>query len=183
MEQESLTAKLMAARERAVLLTNEYNNSYGKPASEREEILRRLLKSVGENVYFEPTFRCEFGNHISIGNHFYGNSDCVMLDGGEIEIGDHVMLGPRVGIYTWNYAVDANERAAGVCETKPVRIGNHVCIGGGVQINPGVSIGDHTIIGSGSVVTRDIPANVIAVGVPCRVIRKITEADKREYPC
>ncbi len=176
-----LTEELIKARENAVLLTNEYNNSYGQSAVKREQILKKLFHSVGKNVYFEPNMRCEFGYNISIGNHFYANFDCVMLDGGGIEIGDNVLFGPRVGIYTSNHAIDAQERIAGGCYSKKVKIGNAVWIGGGVQINQGVIIGDNTIIASGSVVTKSIPENVIAGGVPCKVIRKITEADKTDF--
>lgn len=176
-----LTKELVSARERAVLLTNAYNASFGKPQEEREQILKQLLKSMGTDVYFEPNFRCEFGYNISIGNHFYANFDCVMLDGGGIEIGDHVLFGPRVGIYTSNHAVDPWERANGACYAKPVKIGNNVWIGAGVHINQGVTIGDNTIIGSGSVITKDIPANVVAAGIPCKVIREVTEKDKTGY--
>ncbi|MFJ4157536.1 sugar O-acetyltransferase [Pseudomonas sp. NPDC089752] len=176
-----LTPELVAAREQAVLLTNQYNNAFSRPAGEREEILRQLLGSMGTAVHFEPTFRCEFGRHIHIGSNFYANFDCVMLDGGGITIGDNVLLGPRVGIYTSNHALDPAERAAGACFARPVNIGNRVWIGAGVHVNPGVTIGDGAIIGSGSVVTSDIPANVIAAGVPCRVLRPITEADKTGY--
>lgn len=176
-----LTPELIKARENTVFLTNEYNASFGKPAKEREAILKRLLKSIGTGVHFEPTFRCEFGYNISIGDHFYANFDCIMLDGGGIEIGSNVLFGPRVGIYTSNHAVDPWERMKGACYAKPVKIGSNVWIGAGVSINQGVTIGDNTIIGSGSVVTKDIPANVIAAGVPCKVIREITEADKTGY--
>ncbi|QQN68639.1 sugar O-acetyltransferase [Comamonas testosteroni] len=176
-----LSSELVTARAQAVLLSNEYNASFSQPAAQREHILRRLLGSVGLNVHFEPTFRCEFGQHIHIGNDFYANFDCVMLDGGGIFIGNNVLLGPRVGIYTSNHAIDANERAAGGCYAKPVRIGNRVWVGAGVHINPGVTIGDDTIIGSGSVVTKDIPASVIAAGIPCKVLRSITPADKTGF--
>ena len=176
-----LTEELIKARENAVLLTNEYNNSYGQSAEKREQILKRLFASIGEDVYFEPNMRCEFGYNISIGNHFYANFDCVLLDGGGIEIGNNVLFGPRVGIYTSNHAIDAQERIAGGCYAKKVKIGNPVWIGGGVQINQGVTIGDNTIIASGSVVTKSILENVIAGGVPCKVIRKITEADKTGF--
>ena len=176
-----LTPELVAAREQTVLLTNQYNSAFSRPASEREDILRQLLGSLGTAVHFEPTFRCEFGRHIHIGNNFYANFDCVMLDGGGITIGDDVLLGPRVGIYTSNHAIDPAERAAGGCYARPVRIGNRVWVGAGVHINPGVTIGEGSIIGSGSVVTSDIPPHVIAAGVPCRVIRAITEADKSGY--
>ena len=176
-----LTPELIKAREKTVHLTNEYNESFGKPQKEREAILRKILKSMGENVHFEPTFRCEFGFNISIGNNFYANFDCVMLDGGGITIGDNVLFGPRVGIYTSNHNMNAWERINGACYAKPVEIGNNVWVSAGVHINQGVKIGDNTIIGSGSVVTKDIPANVIAAGVPCKVIRGITEKDKTNY--
>ncbi|MBW6433966.1 sugar O-acetyltransferase [Actinoplanes hulinensis] len=176
-----LTPELIGARERAVLLTSEYNDSFGRPQAEREAVLRRLLRSVGRECHFEPTFRCEFGFNISVGDHFYANFDCVMLDGGGITIGDHVLFGPRVGIYTSNHAVDAAERAAGACYAKPVVIGNNVWVGGGVTINQGVTIGDGAIIGSGSVVTKSVPPGVIAAGVPARVLREITGADKTGY--
>jgi len=178
---DDLTGELIEARERAVLLSGEYNATFGKAPAVREGVLRRLLGSVGEGCYFEPTFRCEFGFNIRIGDRFYANFDCVMLDGGGITIGDHVLFGPRVGIYTSNHAIDAGERAAGGCYAKPVTIGSHVWVGGGVTINPGVRIGDNTIIGSGSVVTRPIPAGVIAVGNPARVLREITDADKTGF--
>lgn len=176
-----LSAELIAARQSAVLLSNEYNQSFGKPGGEREAILKRLLGTVGQGVHFEPTFRCEFGRNIHIGDHFYANFDCVMLDGGGIYIGDHVLLAPRVGIYTSNHAIDPLERAAGGCFAKPVRIGHRVWIGAGVHINPGVTIGEGAIIGSGSVVTADIPPMVIAAGVPCKVLRDISEKDKTGF--
>lgn len=176
-----LTKELVEAREKAVFLTNEYNASFGKTTLERETILKKLLKSIGNDVHFEPTFRCEFGYNISIGNHFYANFDCIMLDGGGIEIGDNVLFGPRVGIYTSNHAMDAWERANGACYAKSVKIGNNVWVGAGVNINQGVTIGDNSIIGSGSVITKNIPANVVAAGVPCKVIRKITEEDKTGF--
>lgn len=176
-----LTDELIRAREHAVILTDEYNRSYGKNNKEREGILKRLLKSIGEDVYFEPGLRCEFGYNISIGNHFYANFDCIMLDGGGIEIGDNVLFGPRVGIYTSNHAIDWWERANGACYAKPVKIGNNVWVGASVNINQGVVIGDNTVIGSGSVITKSIPANVIAAGNPCRVIREITDNDKTGY--
>jgi len=176
-----LTPELINARENTVFLTNKYNSSFGQPSEIRESILKQLLKYIGTGVHFEPNFRCEFGYNITIGNNFYANFDCVMLDGAEITIGDNVLFGPRVGIYTSNHAIDAQERVSGGCYAKPVVIGNNVWIGAGVHINQGVTIGDNTIIGSGSVVTKDIPANVVAAGVPCKVIRCITEDDKTGF--
>ncbi|MEI5666340.1 sugar O-acetyltransferase [Bosea sp. CCNWLW174] len=178
---DDLTPELIAARARAVGLTDAYNRSFGKPQAEREALLRAFLRDVGPGAHFEPNVRCEFGFNISIGHSFYANFDCVMLDGGEITIGDHVLLGPRVGIYTSNHAIDPAERVAGGCYARPVKIGNRVWVGGGVQITQGVTIGDDSIIGAGSVVTRDIPAGVIAAGVPCKVLRAITAVDRTGF--
>lgn len=176
-----ISEERIQARHDAVLLTNEYNASFDKPQQEREEILKKLLKSVGKGAHFEPNFRCEFGCHITLGDNFYANFDCIMLDGGGITIGNNVLLGPRVGIYTSNHAIDAAERVAGGCYAKPVVIEDNVWVGGGVQINQGVTIGKNSVIGSGSVVTKSIPANVVAAGVPCKVIRPITEKDKTGF--
>lgn len=176
-----LTPELVAAREHAVLLTKAYNGSFAGPAKERQALLGSLLGSMGSRVHFEPGFRCEFGRNIHIGDNFYANFDCIMLDGGGIHIGNDVLLAPRVGIYTANHAIDAAERAAGGCFARPVNIGNRVWIGAGCHLNPGVTIGDDSIIGSGSVVTRDIPPGVIAAGVPCRVVRAITDEDKTGF--
>ncbi|MBU3215587.1 sugar O-acetyltransferase [Clostridium estertheticum] len=176
-----LSQELIQARENTIFLTNEYNNSFGGQQQEREEILKKLLKKIGKGVHFEPTLRCEFGFNITIGDNFYANFDCIMLDGGKIDIGNNVLFGPRVGIYTSNHAIDALERVAGGCYAKPVKIGNNVWIGAGVSINQGVTIGDNTVIGSGSVITKNIPANVVAAGVPCKVIREITQEDKTGF--
>ncbi|MBL7257725.1 sugar O-acetyltransferase [Paractinoplanes lichenicola] len=178
---DDLTPELLAARQRTVLLTTEYNASFGQAQDVREAILRRLLRDVGKGCHFEPTFRCEFGFNISVGDRFYANFDCVMLDGGGITIGDDVLFGPRVGIYTSNHAIDSFERAAGGCYAKPVVIGDRVWIGGDVTINQGVTVGTGSIVGSGSVVTRSVPAGVIAVGNPARVLREITDADKTGF--
>lgn len=176
-----LSQELIQTRQSTIFLTNEYNDSFGSQQYKREEILKNLLKSIGKGVHFEPTFRCEYGFNITIGNNFYANFDCVMLDGGEIDIGNNVLFGPRVGIYTSNHAIDTKERVAGGCYAKSVKIGNNVWIGAGVSINQGVTIGDNTIIGSGSVITKNIPANVVAAGVPCKVIRDITSRDKTGF--
>ncbi|MEJ8859551.1 sugar O-acetyltransferase [Variovorax robiniae] len=156
------------------LPTNEYNARFSRPTSARLAILQKLLGAVGERVHSEPTFRCEFGQNIDIGNNFHANLDCVMLDGGGISIGDDVLLAPRGGIYTTHHAIDPKERAAGTCHARPVRIGDRVWIGAGVQINPGVVIGDGSI-GPGSTVTKDVQAGVIAAGVPRRLLRSIEE--------
>lgn len=176
-----LSPELVQRRKKIVFVTNDYNASYGEPQEVREILLRKFLKQVGVNVHFEPGFRCEFGFNISIGDHFFANFDCIMLDGNLITIGRNVLFGPRVGLYTANHALDAAERIAGGCYARPITIGDNVWVGAGVHIMGGVSIGQNTIIGAGSVVTKNIPDNVIAAGVPCKVIREITDADKTGF--
>lgn len=133
---------------------------------------------MGENVNFEPDFRCEFGSNIFIGNNFFANFDCVILDCNRIVIGNNVLFGPSVGLYAGNHATHPEDRVAGGCYSKPITIGDNVWVGAGVHIMGGVTIGRNSIIGAGSVVTKDIPENVIAAGVPCRMIREITEEDR-----
>ncbi len=158
-----------------------YNNTEDDEVEKRNGIMKELFKSVGNNVWIEPDFRCEFGKNISIGNDVYINFGCVILDCGQVSIGNNTLIGPNVGLYSGNHTTDAEERAAGGLIPKPITIGDRVWICGNVNIVPGVSIGDDTIIGAGSVVTHDIPAGVIAAGNPCRVLRKITEKDKVGY--
>ena len=178
---DDLTPELIAARAETVQAIDVYNRSYGRPAEEREALLRRIVGSMGREVSLEPTFRCEFGRNIHLGSHFFANFDCVMLDGAPITIGDNVLLGPKIGLYTANHALDPRERADGACRARPITIGDDVWLGGNVTVLPGVTIGSGTVIGGGSVVTRSIPPGVIAAGNPARVIRNVTEADRTGY--
>lgn len=134
-----------------------------------------------ENIYFEPPFHCEYGSHIEVGENFYANINCVMLDVGKITIGDNVLFGPNVSIYTAGHPIHPESRNSGYEYGIPVTIGDNVWIGGSCVILPGVSIGNNVVIGAGSVVTKDIPDNVCAAGNPCRVIRKITDDDRPFY--
>lgn len=170
-------AEINEKREQAYKLNKEYNDSFGQPIEKRNIILKRLLRSIGDNVMFDTNFRCEFGCNITIGNNFFANFDCIMFDGGEIKIGDNVMFGPRVGVFTSNHSIGPKERAGQWCVAQGVKIGSNVWCGANVTINPGVEIGDNTIIGSGSVVTKNIPSGVIAAGNPCKVIRILTEEE------
>lgn len=163
---------------RARRLTRLFNSMTEEQMEERKEIIKELFKSTGENVHVEQTFHCDYGCHISVGENFYANYDCIMVDVCEIIIGDNVLLAPRVGIYTAGHPIDAAVRNEGLEFGKPVIIGDNVWIGGNAVINPGVTIGSSVVIGSGSVVTKDIPDHVVAVGNPCRVLRKINEEDK-----
>lgn len=155
-----------------------FNTATEEQIPYRTELLKELLNKTGEHVYIEPPFRCDYGSNIEVGENFYANYDCIMLDVCEIKIGANVMFGPRVSIYTAAHPIDADIRISGLEFGKKVSIGDNTWIGGSAVINPGVTIGKNVVIGAGSVVTKDIPDNVIAVGNPCRVLRNITEDDK-----
>lgn len=160
------------------MLTRLFNNSTEEQIGYRKELLKELFEKTGENLYIEPPFRCDYGCNIAIGNNFYANYDCIIVDVCKVIIGENVMFGPRVGIYTAGHPIDADIRNTGLEFGKPVTIGDNVWVGGSTVINPGVKIGNNVVIGSGSVVTKDIPDNVVAVGNPCRILRKITEEDR-----
>ena len=172
---------LFQRRIAAKKLFRAYNRTEDEEVGLRNQILRQLFKKLGENVWIEPDFRCEFGKNITIEDHVYINFGCVILDCAEVTIGAHALLGPNIGLYAVNHAADAEERISGGCSGKPIRIGKNVWLGGDVKVLAGVTIGDNAIIGAGSIVTKDIPPDVIAVGNPCRVIRAITPADKTDY--
>lgn len=170
---------LVAARDRSTVLTNEINAENDK--EHKEQLIRHLFGSAGVAPDLKPNFRCEFGRNIHVGDHFYANYDAVILDGAKVTIGDRVLFGPKVGLYTSNHSFDAREREIGGCIAKPITIGNRCWLAANVTVLPGVTIGDDVIIGAGSVVTHDIPSNVIAVGNPCHVLREITPADKTGF--
>ncbi|MBN8046764.1 sugar O-acetyltransferase [Paraclostridium bifermentans] len=165
--------ELVKDRQQARILTRLYNQTIETDDYTKNEILRKLLGSTGENVYIEPSFKCDYGYNIHLGENFYANFDCIMLDVCEIKIGKNAMLAPNVQIYTAYHPIDPKLRISGIEYGSPVTIGDNVWIGGGAIINPGVTIGDNVVIGSGSVVTKDIPSNCVAVGNPCKVIKNI----------
>jgi len=159
-----------------------YFNSY--PPNEidkRNIVLRRLLSNTKNSLFIEQPFRCDFGYNIEIGVNFYSNYNLVILDCAKVKIGNNVVIGPNVSIYTVGHALHYEKRNQGYQYAFPISIGNNVWIGGNVVINPGITIGNNSVIGSGSVVTKDIPNDVIAIGNPCRVSRAITEEDKLYY--
>lgn len=162
-------------------LTRLYNTTTEEQQDYRKELLKELFESTKENYYIEPPFRCDYGCNISIGNNFYANYDCVILDVNKVVICDNVFFAPRVSVFTAGHPIDAEIRNMQLEYGKPVFIGNDVWVGGNTVINPGVTIGDNVVIGSGSVVTKDIPSGVVAAGNPCRVIRKINEEDKKYW--
>ena len=176
----------LAYKNKARVLLSRYNSLSYDQKEEKTEVLKQLFGSMGTNVSAGLPFICDYGRNIHIGSNVSINMNCTFIDCNRIEIGDNVLISSNVQIYTSTHPVelsdrltpDRNEKSGEYfCRTYalPVRIGNGCWIGGGVIILPGVSIGDGTVIGAGSVVTKDIPANCVAVGNPCRVIREINK--------
>jgi len=172
---------LFQRRVKAKKLFKVYNKTEDEEVEKRQQIMKELFQAVGKNVWIEPDFRCEFGKNILIGDNVYINFGCVILDCAKVTIGENTMFGPNIGLYAVNHSIDAGERIQGGCQGKPIHIGKNVWLGGDVKVVAGVSIGDNSVIGAGSVVTKDIPDNVVAVGNPCRVLRSITKKDKTGY--
>lgn len=150
-----------------------FNDTLPEDFATRARMLKELLGSYHKTTYIEPPFRCDYGYNISVGKKFYANFDCVFLDVCPIEIGDFVMLGPGVHLYTAKHPLDPVERKTMIESGSPIRIADNVWIGGRAIVMPGVTIGENSVIGAGSVVTKSIPANVVAGGTPCRVIRQL----------
>nr|WP_127573178.1 maltose acetyltransferase domain-containing protein [Paenibacillus xylaniclasticus] len=165
--------ELLQERLNARRLTRLYNETLETEYERRKELLQELLGSMGDSIYIEPTFRCDYGYNIHVGNHFYANFDCVMLDVCEIRIGDNCLLAPGVHIYTATHPLNVQERISGAEYGIPVTIGDNVWIGGRAILNPGVTIGNNVVIGSGAVVTSNVPDNVVVGGNPARVIKTI----------
>ena len=148
----------------------------------QREILRELLGGMGSEAIITPPFWCDYGYNITVGDNFYSNHNMIIQDGARVTFGDNVFIGPNCCFTTAEHAVDPEMRKRGIEIAKPITVGNNVWIGAGSTILAGAEIGDNTVIGAGSVVTKSIPSNVIAVGVPCKVLREIAEKDKTTYP-
>ena len=159
----------------------DYNHTRPSESQKREQILKNLLAEIGENCYIEPPLHANWGKYTHFGNNVYANFNLTLVDDTDIFVGDNVMFGPNVIIATAGHPVDPPLREKGAQFNIPVRIGKNVWIGAGAIVLPGVTIGDHSVIGAGSVVTKDIPPNVVAVGNPCRVLREINDRDKEYY--
>ena len=174
---ESVTAEMVTAKK----AVRKYNECMPFDVEQGVKYLNEAGIRHKGSVYFEPPFHCEYGSHIEIGEGFYANTGCVMLDVGRITIGDNVLFGPNVSLYTAGHPIHPESRKSGYEYGIPIKIGDNVWIGGSRVILPGVTIGNNVVIGAGSVVTKDIPDNVCAAGNPCRVIREITEEDRLYY--
>lgn len=159
-----------------------YNQLSPNDRDAQQEILSVLLRHMGDNVIITPPFWCDYGYNISVGDSFYSNHNLIITDGAEVSFGDNVFIAPNCCFTTAEHAIDPEQRKAGIEVAKPITIGNNVWIGAGSTVLAGVTIGDNTVIGAGSVVTKSIPGNVIAVGVPCKVQREITKEDRFRYP-
>lgn len=153
----------------------EYNSLKPSQTEERQKIIKELLGKTGDSIVIEGPFWCDYGYNIEVGENFYANYNCVMLDGAKITFGDNVLIAPDCSFYTAGHPISAEERNKGLQFDHPISVGDNVWIGGGTRVMPGVTIGNNVVIGGGSVVTKDIPDNVIAAGNPCRIIREITE--------
>lgn len=157
---------------KAKKLCNQYNNLDIEDTEKRKEIIKQLFSKTGNEFMIMPNFYCDYGFNIEIGENFYSNHNLVILDANKVTFGNNVQIGPNCGFYTSGHPIDKETRRK-VEFAKPITIGNDVWIGGNVCIMPGVTIGDNAVIGAGSVVTRDIPSNVVAVGNPCKVMKEI----------
>jgi maltose O-acetyltransferase len=157
----------------ARLLCKKYSDSTQDESDLRKIILVDLIGQSGDNLWIEPPFFCDYGGNISTGKNVFMNFNCVILDVCPVTIGDETMLGPNVQIYTATHPINWKERANILEFGKPISIGSNVWVGGGAIFNPGVSIGDRSVIGAGSVITKDIPADVFATGNPCKVIKSL----------
>jgi maltose O-acetyltransferase len=173
---------LEAAHARAQELLDRYNATRHDEQGERDALLRSLLGAVGDGVVVKPAFRCDYGTQIAIGDGTFVNYDCVMLDVVPIRIGAACQIATRVQLLTATHPIDPGPRRIGWEYGVPITIGDNVWLGGGVIVCPGVTIGDDTVVGAGAVVARDLPAGVVAMGVPARVVREIGEQDRVEVP-
>ncbi|CAB1070391.1 Maltose O-acetyltransferase (EC [Olavius algarvensis Delta 1 endosymbiont] len=161
--------------QRARDLCRSLNASHDSEQELRLGIFRDLFGRIGEGLWIEPPFRCDYGTNITLGNQVYFNFNCIVLDPAPVNIGSHVLFGPAVQLCTATHPMRASGRRAGRELARPIEIGSDVWVGAGAIICPGVRIGSRSVIGAGSVVTRDIPADVVASGNPCRVVREIDE--------
>ena len=156
-------------------LCKEFNDCNVRNLEEKKSILEKLFQKRIDTVLIEPNFYCDYGFNIHLGKNFYSNHNLVILDANKVEFGNNVFIGPNCGFYTSGHPLDYKTRNKGLEYAKPIKVGHNVWFGGNVCVLPGVTIGDNVVIGAGSVVNKDIPSNVVAVGNPCKVVKEILE--------
>lgn len=173
--------KVIDEMKRTRKLLQEFNRADGCDFEKLNELAAKLIPNAEGGAGITQPFYCDYGTHIYAGKNFYMNYNCTILDVGRVDIGDNVMFAPNVSVYTAGHPIHPVSRNSGYEYGIPVKIGSNVWVGGSTVITPGVTIGDNVVIGAGSVVTKDIPSNTVAAGNPCRVIREITDEDKKYY--
>ncbi|WP_018478366.1 sugar O-acetyltransferase [Pontibacter roseus] len=177
---DPLDQQLVEDRLRTRLLIKELNDSREDQTEERTRVLQQLIPHAGDGLWLQPPFYCDYGYNIQAGEKVFFNFNCVVLDVTQVTIGSRTLFGPNVQIYTATHPMNHQERASGVEFAKPISIGEDVWVGGSVVICPGVTIGSRSVIGAGSVVTKDIPADVFAAGNPCKVIRQLDQQEDEQ---
>jgi maltose O-acetyltransferase len=170
---DALDKQLSDERLQTRLLMKQLNDTREDETESRTEILKQLIPHAGPGLWLQPPFYCDYGTNIIIGEKVFFNFNCVVLDVTYVTIGSRTLFGPNVQLYTATHPIDYKERASGLEYAKPIKIGEDCWIGGSVVVCPGVTIGDRSVIGAGSVVTKDIPADVFAAGNPCKVVRAL----------
>lgn len=173
--------ELNEIRMRCKDLCYEFNHLKPSSVSEQERLVRRLLGKTGNRFCITAPFWCDYGCNIEIGENFYTNHNCVILDGAKVTFGSNVFIAPNCTFSTAGHPLDTQQRNQGLEYAYPITVGDNVWFGASVTVLPGVTIGSNTVIGAGSVVNRDIPSGVIALGTPCKVLREITEEDRKKY--
>jgi len=177
-----LSGEITALQTKCQELLYDYNRTRPGEAERRAALLKEMFCEIGEGCYIEPPFHANWGGHfVHFGSNVYANFGLTLVDDTHIYVGDNVMFGPRVVVATAGHPVLPQLREQGLQYNAAVHIGKNCWIGAVALLMPGVSIGENTVIGAGSVVTRDIPANVVAVGNPCRVLREVGERDRKFY--
>ena len=175
-------AEIMEEQTKRLELLYEYNSTRPSESQKRTALLKEMFAEIGENCYIEPPFHSNWGGkHVHFGKNVYANFNLTAVDDTHIYVGDYTMFGPNVTVATATHPISPKLRMQAYQYNLPVYIGKNCWIGSGAIILPGVTIGDNTVIGAGSVVTKDIPANVVAVGNPCKILREINERDKEYY--
>lgn len=179
---QSSDESLLAQQAQCLEIMYDYNATRPSEGEKRQVLLKKMLAEVGKGCYIEPPLHSNWGgHHVHMGDYVYANFNLTLVDDTHIYIGDYTMLGPNVTLATAGHPIAPELRAQVYQYNVPIHIGKNCWLGAGVIVLPGVTIGDNTVIGAGSVVTKDIPANVVAVGNPCRVLRPINDRDREFY--